>query len=122
MPDFNQTYFEGIRHKLALINWEAEFSGLGTFESCNLFKDMLSHKGICTLHIPYRQMRSRKSKTVLLTKDIPRAIQAKSTVKKKEEMHPLRQIQKVMEIKAGQGVRPSEALQSRQQDFFFQFL
>ena len=42
MPNLNQADFEGIRHKLAQINWEAEFSGLGTFESWNLFKDRLS--------------------------------------------------------------------------------
>ena len=41
VPNYNQSDFEGIRHKLAQINWEAELSGLGTSESWNLFKDFL---------------------------------------------------------------------------------
>ena len=74
VPNFNHTDFEGIRHKLAKINWEAEFSGLDTFKSWNIFKDRLSH--IRDMHIPYRQRRKWKSKPVWLTKDIHRAIQA----------------------------------------------
>ena len=60
--NFNQADFEGIRHKLAQNNWEAEFSGLDTFESWNPFKDRLSH--ISDTYIPYRQRRNRNSKPV----------------------------------------------------------
>ena len=87
VPNNNQSDFEGIRYKLAQINWEAEFSGLGTFESWNLFKDMLSH--LMDMHIHYRQRRNRKSKPVWLTNDIHRAIQAKSIAFKKLKNPPL---------------------------------
>ena len=87
VPNYNQSDFEGIRHKLAHINWEAEFSCLGTFESWHLFKDMLSH--IMDMHIRYMQRRNRKSKPVWLTKDIHRAIQTKSTAFEKLKNVPL---------------------------------
>ena len=77
MPNLYPADFEGIRHKLAQINWEAEFSGLGTFELWNVFKGRLSH--IMDMHIHYWQRRNRKSKLVWLTKYIHIAIQAKST-------------------------------------------
>ena len=87
VPNFNQADFDGIRHKLAQIDWKAEFSGLDTFESWNLFKNRLSH--VRDMHIPYRQRRNRKSKPVWLTKDIQRAIQAKKTAFKIFKNAPL---------------------------------
>ena len=82
VPNINQADFDGIRQKLAQINWEADFSGLGTFESWNLFNDRLSH--IMDMHIHYRQRRNRKSKPVLLTKDSHRAIQSTAFKKVKK--------------------------------------
>ena len=87
MLNFNQADFDGIRHKLAQIHWKAEFSGLDTFDSWNLFKNRLSH--VRDMHIPYRQRRNRKSKSVWLTKDIQTAIQAKQTAFKTFKNAPL---------------------------------
>ena len=87
MPNFDQADFDGIRNKLAQIHWKAEFSGLDTFDSWNLFKIRLSH--VRDMHIPYRQRRNRKSKPVWLTKDIQIAIQAKKTAFKTFQNAPL---------------------------------